>query len=151
MEVQAKRTLHLASAALLRRGRWAVSGRILILDDEEAVGRALTRTLSRAGFEVIAVTEPQLAWDHLAIGNVSVVISDQLMPRCSGVEFLERCAREYPDVSQILLTGQADQHTAIDAINRTEVMSFLSKPWVNDELVTAVREAAWAHDLNHEP
>ena len=127
-----------------------MSTRVLILDDEECVGTALCRSLKRAGFEAIAVQEPDLAWAQLLAGDVAVLISDQRMPLCSGVEFLERCAHQFPKVSQILLTGHADPQIAIEAINRTEVMKYLSKPWNNADLLAAVREAAWSHELTVE-
>src|SRR4051812_36008839 len=101
---------------------------ILVVDDEVAICRAMLRTLSRAGFEVVAVSSSEEAFRVLASVPVSVILSDHLMPECTGIEILERCSREYPMTSQILVTGHADAQMAATAIHRTEVMRLILKP-----------------------
>lgn len=121
--------------------------KVLLLDDEAAVGRALSRVLLAAGFDPIAVAEPEQAREALATGKIAVIVSDERMPTISGVEFLEECARQHPGVQRILLTGYADAQTAAEAVNRAEIFKLLFKPWTDGEFVTAVREAAWRHSL----
>jgi DNA-binding NtrC family response regulator len=127
-----------------------MSARILVVDDDEAVSRAICRTLRQAGFETAAIHQPHAALEQMRAEDFAVVISDQRMPQCSGVEFLEICAREFPITSQILITGYADPSVPVEAINRTEVMRYLYKPWTTEELVAAVREAVWMHDLRRQ-
>ena len=124
-----------------------MKARVLLLDDEAAVGRAVARVLNSAGFEAVAVTEAPVARAKLAEGGFAVIVSDERMPGISGVDFLGQCAREFPAVSRILLTGYADAQTAALAVNTAEIFKLLFKPWTDDELVTAVREAAWRHSL----
>ncbi len=64
-----------------------------------------------------------------------VVLSDQRMPRISGVEFFELIMPDHPDVSsRILVTGYADTDAVVDAINKGQVYRFVSKPWNEEEL-----------------
>ena len=121
--------------------------RILVLDDEPAVARAIRRVLTSAGFEVEAVNDLGSAREKLAGEPFAVVVSDERMPEGSGVDFLAECARLHPATSRILLTGYADAQTAAEAINRAEIFRLLFKPWVEDEFISAVREAAWRYSL----
>lgn len=121
--------------------------RVLLLDDEPAVARALTRLLAAAGFDAVAATDADDALARLAAGSFAVVVSDERMPGIRGTEFLSRCAASFPGIPRILLTGYADAQIAADAVNRAEIFKLLFKPWTDDEFVTSVREAAWRHSL----
>ncbi len=120
---------------------------VLVLDDEPAVGRAIKRVLTAAGFEVEAVNDASSARAKLRERVFAVVISDERMPEMSGVDFLAECAQEYPATIRLLLTGYADAQTAADAVNRAEIFRLLFKPWSEAEFIAAVREAAWRHSL----
>ena len=124
--------------------------RVLILDDEAAIGRSLSRTLRHAGFEVVACQEPEDAMAVLRSGEVAVIVCDQRMPKTDGVSFLSRCAVEFPATVRILLTGYADAQVAAEAVNRASVFRLLWKPWADSEIVEAVRQAAWIHGTNDE-
>jgi len=121
--------------------------RVLVVDDEQAVGRALQRMLTNAGFSAVAVDDPQQALIMLKTEPFAVVISDQRMPGCTGVELLEQCAREVPATWRILLTGFVDAQIAAEAINRAQVFRLLWKPWSDNEILAVVREAAWNYEL----
>lgn len=121
--------------------------RVLVLDDEPAVARSVRRTLMTAGFDVEAVNDLNSAREKLAGSPFAVIISDERMPEGSGVDFLAECARIHPDTSRILLTGYADAQTAAEAINRAAIFRLLFKPWVEDDFISAIREAAWRYSL----
>ena len=124
--------------------------RVLILDDEAAIGRSLSRTLRQAGFEAIACEDPDAAFAVLAAGPVAVVVSDQRMPMIDGVTFLEKCAHMYPGTVRILLTGYADAQVAAEAVNRASVFRLLWKPWADGEILEAVRQGAWLSSLEND-
>lgn len=78
--------------------------------------------------------------------DFAVVVSDMRMPGMSGLEFLRRVRDRWPELACIMLTGNADRSTAIDAINEGAVFRFLLKPCPHDELVMAIRAAFRHHE-----
>jgi len=108
--------------------------RILVVDDEDNVCRALRRCLSREGYELFFANGPEAALTLLKTTRVDAVLSDHLMPNITGLEFLKRVRNMYPDSLRIMLTGHADMQTAIEAINQGEIYRFLTKPWDDTEL-----------------
>jgi two-component system probable response regulator PhcQ len=108
--------------------------RILIVDDEENVCRALGRCLRREGYELLFANQPDQALELLKTTSVDAVLSDHLMPNMTGLDFLKMVRNRYPDCLRIMLTGHADMQTAIDAINQGEIYRFLTKPWDDTEL-----------------
>ena len=124
--------------------------RVLILDDEAAIGRTLSRTLRQAGFETIACEDPDVAFAALEAAPVAVVVCDQRMPKIDGVSFLEMCAHRHPATVRILLTGYADAQVAAEAVNRASVFRLLWKPWADSEILEAVRQGAWLSSLEND-
>jgi two-component system probable response regulator PhcQ len=124
--------------------------RVLVVDDEEHVCSALRRTLSREGYQVEAYTSAAEALEAMRAAPFDLVISDHLMPDMTGLEFLKRARDRHPDVLRIMLTGQADMQTAIDAINHGEVYRFLTKPWDDVELKVCLTLGFEKLDLERE-
>lgn len=119
---------------------------VLYLDDEVHNLTAF-RAAFRRDFQVHVTTEPTDAVRILREHPIEVIISDQKMPKLSGVEFFELIAPDYPDPVRMLLTGHADIDAVIDAINKGQIYKYISKPWNETELRELVQEAsALYHD-----
>ncbi|WKJ91136.1 response regulator [Methylomonas montana] len=110
--------------------------KILLVDDEPNVLKALTRLLKQydpmsagSGEEALELAENQ-AFD--------LVISDYRMPGMNGIDFLILFKRMQPDAIRIVLTGFADLEGAQHAINEAQVFRFINKPWSNLEIVNVV-------------
>ena len=102
--------------------------RILFVDDEPNVLSAMQRTL-RGHFEVETCQDPVRAVSLVSSQTpFAVVVSDMRMPGMNGVEFLTEARKTAPDTVRVMLTGNADQQTAIDAVNKGEIFRFLNKP-----------------------
>ncbi|SDK17262.1 PAS domain S-box-containing protein/diguanylate cyclase (GGDEF) domain-containing protein [Billgrantia gudaonensis] len=114
---------------------------VLLLDDEANILNALTRTLRRDGYRILATERPQQAFELLATEDVQVIISDQRMPEMSGTEFLRRVKELHPDTIQIVLSGYTDLKTVTTAINEGAIFKFLTKPWDDEELRLVVQQA----------
>jgi response regulator RpfG family c-di-GMP phosphodiesterase len=114
--------------------------RLLCVDDEEAILRALHRVFRRAGYTVLTATGGEQGLQIIQKTPVSLIVSDQRMRGMSGVEFLRRAKRIAPDTVRILLTAHSDSEVAISAINRGEVFRFLLKPWDDGDLLMVVQE-----------
>jgi len=114
---------------------------ILFVDDEQGVLDGIRR-LIRRDYNCLFVTSGDQALATLASDpTVAVVVSDMRMPGMDGVALLSEAQVRHPDVVRIMLTGNIDQETAVEAINRGRIFSFLNKP-VRPELLTGILEQA---------
>lgn len=121
-----------------------IASKILFVDDDENLLAAIQRTLRKQFvFDTALGGLPALELLRTK-GPYALIVSDMSMPGMNGSEFLERARRVAPDTVRIMLTGNADQQTAIDAVNRGHVFRFLSKPCPPDTLVPAIE-----HGLKH--
>ena len=120
---------------------------ILCVDDEpkilEGLGlhlrkyyRLSTATNGPAGLAIVDGIDPP-----------EVVVSDMRMPEMDGAAFLALVRERAPEVTRILLTGQADIESAIAAVNHGQVFRFLTKPCAPQSFLTAVRDAIEQHRL----
>ncbi|MEP6663104.1 MAG: HD domain-containing phosphohydrolase [Verrucomicrobiota bacterium] len=120
---------------------------ILIVDDEEIVLVALRETLQREGYEVVASPHAVHASSLLQKQQFSVVITDQMMPMVSGLEFLAQVRGAQPDATRILITAVLNLNTVIEAINKGEIYRFIVKPWLREELLATVKSAVQRNDM----
>lgn len=125
----------------------SVNNTLLIVDDEPAVIRSITRSLRRENINVLAATSGPGALEILKDQSVGVVISDQRMPGMDGVSLLSAVRQYDPDIVRLLLTGHASIEGAIDAINRSQIFEYLTKPWEQTELLGTLRRAFEHHHL----
>jgi response regulator RpfG family c-di-GMP phosphodiesterase len=115
---------------------------ILLVDDEENVLKAILRLLMDEDFDIETATSGEAALEKLRrLDNVGLIVADQRMPGMNGAEFLGRSQEYAPYAQRILLTGYSDISATIEAINRGGVGRYLSKPWDDDELTAAIRDA----------
>ncbi len=119
---------------------------LLIVDDEVEIQQALRRQFRRI-CNVYTATSANEGLKLLEEVPIHAIISDQRMPQVTGSEFLREVKGEYPDAIRLLLTGYADIHAVIEAINQGQIYRYITKPWDAAELETIVREAFDRHDL----
>jgi two-component system NtrC family sensor kinase len=123
--------------------------RILLVDDEVNVLRALERTFMDEEYEVLTASSGSEGLSILQdISPVQVVVSDYRMPQMNGVDFLREVRRCWPDTVRIVLSGYADTAVVISAINEGEIYKFIAKPWNDDELRIAIINALERYSLN---
>lgn len=120
---------------------------LLLVDDEEDIGAALTRLLRRDGYRILRAKSGKEGLALLAQNEVGVIVSDQRMPEMTGVEFLTQVRELYPHTVRIVLSGYADLDSVKDAINHGAVYKFLTKPWDNEMLCANVYEAFRHYEL----
>lgn len=110
---------------------------ILLVDDDQSVLDGLCRQ-HRKQFNIIAARGPEAGIEALSLAKgLAVIVSDYQMPGMNGAEFLAKAREISPDISRVMLTGQADMTTAVDAVNRGSIFRFLTKP-CDPELFRAV-------------
>src|SRR5581483_6721738 len=111
-----------------------------VLDDEPIVTTTIKNYFElKGGCQVAAFHDPVQALEHLREHPVDLIISDQMMPGMSGLEFFARVKEVQPEAVRILLTGYAQKDDAIRAINQVGLYQYIEKPWNNDELERVVR------------
>src|SRR5271165_2814312 len=106
----------------------AVTGRILIVDDDERQRTALAAMLSEGDFETQVAADGQEALERLTAFNADVIVSDLVMPRMDGFELL-RHLKEGGDLTPaIVLTGFGSTEKAVSAVHDLKAFWFLEKP-----------------------
>ncbi len=112
--------------------------RVLCVDDDPNVLQAYQRAL-RKRFHLELALGPEEALDAVvAHGPFAVIVADMRMPGMDGVQLLAKVRQHAPDTVRIMLTGNADQQTAIDAVNEGHIFRFLSKPCPPDVFAKAL-------------
>ncbi len=121
--------------------------KILFVDDNASVLAAFRRNM-RKRYDMCTADSAAAALEILKKGeHVSVIVSDMKMPGMNGIEFLEKAIELSPDSVRIMLTGNAEQETATEAVNRGHVYRFLNKPCSVETLIGAIDDAIHHYDL----
>ncbi len=122
--------------------------KILFVDDErkvleslELVFRDMPIRLATSGDEALKILRAE---------EIGVLVSDQRMPKMSGVELLREAKKISPHTIRILLTGYSDLEQVIDSINTGEVYRYINKPWDNSKLRETVQLAARMYEQQKE-
>jgi len=113
---------------------------ILIVDDEPAILESLELTLG-SDYRVHTATSGEEGLEILEREDISLIISDQVLPSMNGVEFLEKALELNPQAIRMMLTGYADIGSLTRAINEGRIYRFIPKPWEPEEVRLNVKRA----------
>jgi two-component system, OmpR family, KDP operon response regulator KdpE len=113
--------------------------RVLIVDHEPQIGRALGTVLSMEGYVVRTVDEGQRALAHLNEWRPKLVITDLMMERMDGIELCRRI-RAASNVPIIVLSGEVTEHSKVEALD-SGADDCISKPFGTAELLARIRAA----------
>src|SRR5271165_7129583 len=119
----------------------SMSEKILLVDDDSNILEGFRRTLSREFLMETALGGEQALKLVADNGPYSVVVSDMRMPGMDGIQLLIRIKSVSPDTIRVMLTGNADMETAVNAINEGSIFRFLNKP-CNKEVMAKTLTAA---------
>jgi len=112
--------------------------KILFVDDEPNVLHSIQRQL-RKRFDLVTAEGGEEALRILKEqGPFAVIVSDMRMPGMTGVELLAQTKDMYPDTVRLMLTGNADQETAMEAVNTGQIFRFLTKPCPQATFITSL-------------
>ncbi len=114
--------------------------KIVLVDDEENILKALKRALARENWDVEIFSSPIVALEALTYTDVDLVISDYRMPEMTGAEFLTEFKNTHPHTVRIILSGQTDMEGLTKAINDAEIYRFITKPWNDIELRSTIKQ-----------
>jgi FixJ family two-component response regulator len=119
----------------------AASGQtVFLIDDDDAMRRALERQLQGEGYEVVAFATAQAFVDRTPEADVACIVSDIRMPGMSGLDLQATLARENVGWPIVFMSGYADIPTTVHAM-KAGAVAFLPKPFAKSELLAAVADA----------
>lgn len=122
---------------------------ILFVDDEILILSSLKYQVKRhfgSKFRYETANDASEAWEiieDLVNENVQilVIVSDWLMPKIKGDEFLREVHKRFPIVKKIIISGQADEISIQSLFDEIDLHSFIRKPWEEEELMEVLNSA----------
>jgi len=118
----------------------SVTDVVCLLDDDPSVLKAVGRLLSSAGWRVQQFSDPDEFLAYAKIHRTPVAVIDVWMPLMNGLEVQSRLRELSPSTRVIIFTGKDDLRVRSTALNGG-ASAFLTKPFDDEELLTAVRLA----------
>jgi len=110
------------------------------VDDDVSIRRLIAHELARSGYQVDSAEDGDVAWDILQLGNYDLLVTDNNMPKVSGVDLVKklrfaRMALPVILISAVMPTEELNRHPWL------QLAATLAKPFTSDELVATVGDA----------
>ena len=115
--------------------------RILIIDDDADMRVLLGQALQSAGHEVVLAADGKEGVEQHRAKPAELVITDLYMPNQAGLETIIQLRKESPTVRIIAMCGKSTAMPMLSAAQRLGAIQVLQKPFVGDEVLTAVERA----------
>jgi len=123
--------------------------RILVVEDDDSLRQLNTEVLKQSGYEVDAAEDGASAWESLQLHNYDLLITDQRMPRLSGVELLKKLRAARMALPVIMATGTAPK-AEFTRQPWWQPAVVLLKPYTIPELLGVVRTVLYATECPRE-
>lgn len=117
-----------------------MAAEILFVDDNRLILQCSKDLFKSRGINILTAGDAAEALELFKDHEIAVVVSDNMMPGMTGLEFLATLRTISPDTVKVLISAFVDLPTALTAINTTEVFRYLLKPWKNEEILEVVKE-----------
>ena len=114
--------------------------RLLVVDDEDLLGRTLCTYFTAKGHEVVTCTSGQEALARPDLQGFDLLITDLQLPQMDGIEVITRALAAQPDMAAILMTGHASVDSAVQAL-RHGAVDYVQKPFSFKALEAVVERA----------
>src|SRR6266508_5759408 len=127
----------------------APRGKLLVVDDEVELMRALCESLAEEGFEVHGLSDPARAPAALREGEFDVLLSDLMMPGTDGIQLLREGLQIDPNLVGIIMTGQGTIQTAVEAM-KAGAFDYILKPFRLQQVMPVLDRALEVRRLRTE-
>jgi len=119
--------------------------RVLIVDDEDSMRMLVGRAIAMDGHDIVTAEDGAEALDILAgeQGAFDLLLTDIQMPVMDGIALALTAARDFPDLTILLMTGFADQRERASGLNAI-AHDVITKPFSVADIRTAVADALTA-------
>lgn len=116
--------------------------KILIIEDEAAIRRVLTKILTEenSNYQVEDAEDGLIGFEKIKNNDYDLVLCDIKMPKMDGVEVLEAVKKIKPEIPMVMISGHGDMETAIQTM-RLGAFDYISKPPDLNRLLNTVRNA----------
>ena len=116
--------------------------RILIVEDEAAIRRVLSKILSEENenYQVEEAEDGLQALEKIKAADYDLVLCDIKMPKMDGEELLQEVKKIKPEIPMVMISGHGDMETAINTM-RLGAFDYISKPPDLNRLLNTVRNA----------
>ena len=113
---------------------------VLLVEDERVLADAVAAYLGRHGFDAVIAGSGEAALEHLAAGDVDLVVLDYRLPGMDGLEALPKIKQAAPGAEVVMLTAHGSVKAAVAAM-RAGAFDYLTKPVDLEELVVVLGKA----------
>lgn len=116
--------------------------RILVVDDEAPIRQFVARALTHAGdhYQVETAEDGLEALGMLSGGRFDLLVTDIVMPGLDGIELALKVAKDYPDMTILMMTGYATEKQRAYGLDHL-IHKVVSKPFSLKQICAAVKEA----------
>ena len=121
-----------------------MAGRVLVVDDEKNITFVIQAMLEKVGYEAAIYVDSREALESLQDEDPDVVITDLHMPGPGGMEILEHCQKNFPQLPVVVITAYGTVESAVSALKRG-AFDFITKPFDQTELLNVVKKAVATH------
>src|SRR5689334_15414547 len=113
---------------------------IYLVDDEELILDVAEATLEPEGFRIKKFADPEEAWKSFQKERIkpALLITDYAMGKMNGLELIEKCKDEHPQLKTLLISGVASAEVQLNAAVPAD--RYLAKPYPPQTLAETVRE-----------
>lgn len=113
---------------------------ILFIDDEPHILHSMKLAFRNEKLKLFLANTPDKALDIIRKEEISVIISDNMMPGINGVDLLSKAKNISPHSIRILLTGDCDEDCMLKSINVANIFKFIKKPFRAKSIITIVKK-----------
>ena len=115
---------------------------VLVVDNDEVILSVLEEQLQAEGLKILSSTSPVTALESLQTEKFSVILADHEMPEMPGLDFFAKVRDAHPNTTRVLLSSTLSLKQLCDAVKSDLIHRFLAKPWLREELLALMRNAA---------
>jgi DNA-binding NtrC family response regulator len=127
----------------------AMSGSVLIIDDEAGIRESLETLLEMEGYDVETASTGEQGLNRLGQRTFDLILLDLALPDRNGLDILAELRVQDPGVSVIMITAYGTVEIAVRAM-QSGAVNFVQKPWDNEKLLADVRAAVARHRAEEE-
>lgn len=132
----------------LEGGNYVAKGRILVVDDDPDVRKAIKLTLKKAGYDVVEAEDGEKGIEAIKRGNnplsLDTIISDIQMPKINGMEAVAYFRSQFPSVPVVVITGHPNLEGA-GTLYKQGITDYLVKPVEPEKLLKIVEKTVKEH------
>ncbi|MBI5233871.1 MAG: response regulator [Deltaproteobacteria bacterium] len=116
-----------------------MTGKILVIDDENSIRNVLRIHLSSAGYSVITASNGRDGLEAASAEDIDLVMCDLKLPDMSGIDIINILKVRSPDMPIIAISGFIDENL-IEEVKKTSAVEYLKKPFQKQEVISLVKK-----------